>query len=103
MRSKDYGLDVLADPAGRRPTPPVPVDVPAEPGLVVEDIAPDWVGAVVEMERDTVTLEDRHGRRRTFPLAAGAFRYEGRPATLVRPGRAAGPKVQRTASGSLAV
>lgn len=103
MRSKDYGTDVLATPAGRRPTPVAPVVVPAEPGLVVEDIATDWVGAVVELTKDTVTLEDRHGRRRTFPLDAGAFRHEGRPATLVRPVQKAAPARLRTASGSLAV
>src|SRR3954451_22783338 len=109
MRSMDYGFDVLATPAGRRPEPPPAATVPAEPGLVVEDIATDWCGAVVELENDTVTLQDRHGRRRTFPLEAGAFRYEGRPATLVRPVRSApqggiGPAgVRRTASGSIAV
>ncbi|HSP39170.1 MAG TPA: DUF3097 domain-containing protein [Frankiaceae bacterium] len=103
MRSKDYGADVLATAAGRRPKPPVPVEVAGEPGVVVEDAATDWVGAVVEMEKDTVTLEDRHGRRRTFPLAPGAFRHEGRVATLVRPVRAVGAAPKRTASGSLAV
>jgi hypothetical protein len=103
MRSKDYGFDVLATPAGRRPTPPVPVTVVAETGVVVEDIATDWVGAVVAVEKDIVTLEDRKGRRRTFPLEPGAFRFEGRPATLVRPVQVASSAPTRTASGSVAV
>lgn len=103
MRSKDYGSDVLAGTRRGRPVPPAPVVVTAEPGLVVEDIATDWVGAVVEMSKDTVTLEDRHGRRRTFPVEAGAFRFEGRPATLVRPAGKADTAPKRTASGSIAV
>lgn len=103
MRSKDYGHDVLATPAGRRPRAAVPVVVPAEPGLVVEDAATDFCGAVVEMGKDVVTLEDRHGRRRTFPLEPGAFRHEGRSATLVRPVAATAAAPRRTASGSLAV
>jgi hypothetical protein len=103
MRSKDYGIDVLAGTRRGRPIPPAPVEVAAEPGVVVEDVATDWVGAVVEMTKDSVTLEDRHGRRRTFPLEAGAFRYEGRTATLVRPVRKADTAPKRTASGSIAV
>ena len=37
-----------------------------------------------------VTLEDRRGKRRTFPLGPG-FLLEGRPVILVAPVRAAGP------------
>jgi hypothetical protein len=52
-------------------------------------------------------LEDRHGRRRVFPLRPGGFWLDGRPVTLVRPAtaaRAAGPAARRrTASGSVAV
>jgi hypothetical protein len=106
MRSKDYGFDVLAGDR-RRAAAARPETTPAEPGLVVEHAATDWCGAVVEIEKDIVTLEDRHGRRRTFPLEPGAFRYEGRPATLVRPVAAAptstGRRADRTASGSRAV
>ena len=49
-----------------------------------------------------MTLEDRHGRQRLFPLEPGAFLLEGKPVTLVRPAapRQAGPA--RTASGSVA-
>jgi hypothetical protein len=65
------------------------------------------VGKAVEAgeRRDTVTLEDRHGRRRIFPLLPAAFLLEGKPVTLVPPVRSApGPAPRaRTASGSFAV
>ncbi|WP_242423638.1 DUF3097 family protein, partial [Frankia sp. EI5c] len=49
------------------------------------------------------TLEDRHGRRRMFPLAEGAFLLEGERVTLVRARPAAPSRPGRTASGSVAV
>jgi hypothetical protein len=86
-------------PGGRDRRPEVKVE--AERGLVVEDSAGRFCGAVVGYEKGAVTLEDRHGRRRVFPLAPGAFLLEGRPVTLVLPTvRASGPV--RTASGSVA-
>lgn len=77
-------------------------DVPAEPGLVVEDPATGFCGAVVVANVREVTLEDRHGRRRVFPLRPAAFLYEGTPATLVVPVRAPAVPV-RSASGSVKV
>jgi hypothetical protein len=66
---------------------------------------------VVAHAKDAVTLEDRHGKRRAFPLP-GTFLLEGERVTLVRPaparqpdgpGRPAGLRQQaRTASGSIA-
>jgi len=79
--------------------------VEAEPGLVVEDAEGRFCGAVVAWEKGAVTLEDRHGRRRVFPLAPGAFLLDGQPVTLVRPASpdgAAGSAPARTASGSVA-
>jgi hypothetical protein len=71
----------------------------AAPGLVVEDIDGRFCGAVVAFEKDAVTLEDRHGKRRAFPLP-GTFLLEGKRVRLVRPKpRDTGPK--RTASGSV--
>ena len=101
MRKRRYSEDVLAAPARRPVTPP---RVAAEPGLVVEDSAGDFCGAVVACEKDAVTLEDRRGKRRVFPLT-GTFLLEGRRVTLVRPvssqaGRQAG-RPARTASGSV--
>src|SRR5207245_5023032 len=106
---RDYDRDVLAGDwrAARRPPPP---EVLATRGLVVEDAEGQFCGAVVACEKDAVTLEDRHGRQRVFPLARGAFLLEGTRVTLIRPapavpgGRgAAGPaRPIRTASGSVA-
>jgi hypothetical protein len=74
--------------------------VEAEPGLVVEDFEGRFCGAVVTFEKDAVTLEDRHGKRRVFPLP-GTFLLEGKRVTLVRP-RATNRGPHRTASGSIA-
>ncbi|QGV80691.1 DUF3097 domain-containing protein [Streptomyces ficellus] len=80
---------------------PVP-EVPAEPDLVVEEVTTGFCGAVTGCEAGTVTLEDRFGKHRVFPLAPRGFLLEGRTVTLVRP--ASGPaRPSRTASGSVAV
>ena len=106
MRSKQYGQDVLA--AGNQRQRRELRRVPAEPGLVVEDATGRFCGAVVLCEKDAVTLEDRHGNRRVFPLGPAAFLLEGEPVMLVRPagGRwacpAGRPACRRTASGSVA-
>jgi hypothetical protein len=77
--------------------------VVAEPQVVAEDPLSGFCGAVVGCTSTAVTLEDRVGNRRVFPLAPGAFLVDGRPATLVRPPvrRSGGPA--RSASGSIAV
>jgi hypothetical protein len=77
-------------------------EVPAEAGLVVEDPASGFCGAVVAATVREVTLEDRHGRRRVFPLRPAAFLFEGAPATLVLPKRAPAAPA-RSASGSVKV
>ena len=82
MQSKRYGPDVLAAGKPRRRELR---RVPAERGLVVEDAAGQFCGAVVGCEKDAVTLEDRYGRRRVFPLSPSAFLLEGeavKPAEL---------------------
>jgi L-lactate utilization protein LutC len=96
-----YGEDVLAGNWRKRRTTP---EVDAEPDLVVEDADSGFCGAVVGFESGAVVLEDRHGRRRNFPLLPAAFLLDGAPVTLRRPPPAAAPAVrQRTASGSVAV
>jgi DUF3097, C-terminal domain/DUF3097, N-terminal domain len=102
VRSRDYGTDVLA--GNRRRTRHVP-EVEVERDLVVEVAGDGFCGAVVDCAKDAVTLEDRRGRRRLFPLAPAGFLLDGRPVTLVRPRTAApGPRRPgRTASGSVAV
>jgi hypothetical protein len=100
VRSFDYGPDVLAK-ARRRP--PAVREMAAEPDLVVEEPGTGFCGAVVACGKDAVTLEDRRGKRRVFPLLPAGFLLDGVPVTLVRPvpTSAAGPR--RTASGSIAV
>ena len=98
-----YDTDVLA---GGPPRPARVPEVPAEPGLVVEDAQTGWCGAVVEIGKDLVLLEDRHGKRRAFALEPAAFRLEGKLCTLVKPLRRAAAVPgghARTASGSTAV
>jgi hypothetical protein len=105
VRSRQYGQDVLAAAPPRPGQRQLP-RVAAEPGLVVEDSAGEFCGAVVSAEKDSVTLEDRHGRRRVFPLAE-TFLLEGNRVKLTRPaqpGGQAGPGravAARTASGSI--
>src|SRR4051812_11408717 len=74
-------------------------------GLVVEEVDTDFCGEIVAVDRDlgTLTLEDRRGRRRGFPLGPG-FLLEGRPVVLGAPvTRSAPARSRRTASGSVAV
>jgi hypothetical protein len=100
-RAHDYRGVFGADGTRPRVRREVP-EIPAEPGLVVEDPASGFCGAVVRADAREVTLEDRHGGRRVFPLRPAAFLVEGRPATLVRPVAVARGPV-RSASGSVRV
>ena len=101
MNEDRYSNDVLADgwrEAGRRVVP----QQEAVRDLVVEEAATGFCGAVIRVEKKVVTLEDRHGKLRLFPLGSG-FLLDGEPVVLVPP-RAAAPATRgRTASGSLAV
>jgi len=106
--SRQYGADVLAagsELSRRRFLGPGQREVPkveAERGLVVEDSEGRFCGAVVGYEKGAVTLEDRHGKRRVFPLAPAAFLLEGQPVTLVPPAPGRPGRPVRTASGSVA-
>ena len=95
-----YGEDVLAGNRRRRRAVPV-VDV--EPEMVVEDVSSGFCGAVVGFEYGAVVLEDRHGRRRNFPLEPAAFLLDGVPVTLRRPAARVEAARTLTASGSIAV
>jgi hypothetical protein len=104
VTSNRYRSDVLASdwqaPARGRATP-----AEATLGLVVEEVMTDFCGEVVAVARDlgTLTLEDRRGRRRGFPLGPG-FLLEGRPVVLTAPVTRAAPVApRRTPSGSAAV
>jgi hypothetical protein len=98
-----YGTDVL-NTDWRAPKRGRAVEIDADKGLVVEEVTTDWCGEIVAVERDlmTVVLEDRRGKRRTFPLGAG-FLLEGVPVILVPPARSGPQAPTRTASGSVAV
>jgi hypothetical protein len=101
MRGRQYPEDVLAGD-WRRPLKGSIPEVPAERDLVVEDPDSGFCGAVVACDKEAVTLEDRFGKRRLFPLAPAGFLLDGRPVTLVRPVNAPkGPLL--SASGSIAV
>lgn len=100
----NYGDDVLSGGRRRRQVS----EIAAEAGVVVEDAASGFCGAVVRLERGNSTkhnviLEDRHGRHRAFPMRPAAFLHEGATVTLVAPATAAPAKPKRSASGSLAV
>jgi hypothetical protein len=95
-----YGPDVLSGD-WRKPRNGRTVDQAAELGLVVEDAETGFCGELVMLENGIVVLEDRHLKRRSFPLGPG-FLLEGKPVRLVMPPR--GPsRPTRTASGSTAV
>src|SRR5260370_7069669 len=78
---RDYGPDVLAD-GGRRARRREPPQVPAERGLVVEEAGGGFCGAVVACDKTAVTLEDRFGRQRLFPLPPSRFLPAGPPFPL---------------------
>ncbi|MBT2527082.1 DUF3097 domain-containing protein [Streptomyces sp. ISL-99] len=103
MRSRQYGPDLT--PPWKK-TAPVP-EVPAEADLVVEEVTTGFCGAVIRSEKTAqgpvVTLEDRFGKHRVFPMEPRGFLLEGRVVTLVRPAPAAAPRPALTASGSVAV
>jgi hypothetical protein len=99
VRSDSYG-DILAGGRGRKKAVP---EVVAEPGLVAEDPASGFCGAVVRFEQGNVVLEDRHGRTRLFPLTPAGFLIDGKPVTLVRPTRTGAPERVVSASGSVRV
>jgi hypothetical protein len=99
-----YGSDVLASD-WKAPARGRAVAAEATIGLVVEEVMTDFCGEIVAVDRDlgTLTLEDRRGRRRAFPLGPG-FLHEGRPVVLTAPvTRPAPTAARRTASGSVAV
>lgn len=94
-----YGNDVLAGFSKRAPKVE-PRVVEATAGLVLEETASDFVGAVTRIEGRLVELEDRRGARRMFPLGPG-FLLDGE-AVAVRAPRDKPVGLLRTASGSVA-
>ncbi|MFC4947672.1 DUF3097 domain-containing protein [Pseudonocardia sp. GCM10023141] len=101
MATQDYRGIFGADGTRKTTRRAIP-EVPAETGLVVEDPVSGFCGAVVRVDVREATLEDRHGKRRVFPLRPAAFLYEGQTVTLVPPVRAPAAPA-RSASGSVKV
>lgn len=99
MRSRQYDASMVTARPARR----VVETVAAERGLVVEEAGTGFCGAVVECDKERVSLEDRRGKVRVFPLDAAGFLLDGVPVTLTRPVAAASSAPRRTASGSVAV
>ncbi|MDT5164147.1 MAG: hypothetical protein QOC88_1041 [Mycobacterium sp.] len=96
-----YGSDVLArDPHNSRRSPST--DMPIKLGMVVEDAQTGYVGAVMSVEYGRMQLEDRQGRRRSFPVGPG-YLVDGKPVILTAPRQPAPTAAARTASGSVAV
>ncbi|GAA1985725.1 DUF3097 family protein [Microbacterium pumilum] len=97
-----YSTDVLAAGWRMKHTRELP-RIEASRGLVVEVADDGFCGAVVSLASGHVELEDRHGRRRLFPLGPG-YLVDGADVVLVAPAvvvaAASGPR--RTASGSFA-
>jgi hypothetical protein len=94
-----YGRDVLS---ARKPRRLVPEHA-ATQDLVVEDSDSGFCGAVVACTSTAVTLEDRRGQRRLFPLEPARFLIDGEPVTLVRPAQAAAaPGLSASGSRSVA-
>ncbi|MDO5080390.1 DUF3097 domain-containing protein [Buchananella hordeovulneris] len=90
-----YGRDVLSRPeeGAAYVAPAKTRPVQAEYGMVVEDAATGFTGAVLRTEkiggRYVVVLENRHGRTKSFTLGPG-FLLEGQPVALTpmaRPSR----------------
>ncbi|MER5443948.1 DUF3097 domain-containing protein [Streptomyces sp. NPDC002790] len=98
-----YSADLTPPWKRNKPTP----EVPAEPDLVVEEVTTGFCGAVVRVEKTaqgpTVTLEDRFGKLRVFPMEPRGFMIDGKVVTLVRPSGPAARGPARSASGSVAV
>jgi hypothetical protein len=99
MRSREYDPSLVT----ARPPRRVVEVVAAEAGMVVEEAGTGFCGAVVECEKERVSLEDRHGKVRVFPLDPAGFLLEGVAVTLTRPVPKAVAATHRTASGSVAV
>jgi hypothetical protein len=99
VRNDRYGPDVLSRKPNRKAVP----ELVAEPGLVVEDPASGFCGAVVRFEHGHVVLEDRHGRHRLFPLNPAGFLVDGKAVTLTRPKAEPAKKATVSASGSVRV
>ena len=93
-----YSKDVLA-PGWQKAHLKKTRNVTMELGMVVEDPPSGFVGEIMGWENGLVILEDRHLKRRTFPVGPG-FWLDGQPVSLCIPPRTGRARVTHTASGS---
>lgn len=82
-----YTSDVLAQ-GWQRAGKPTATPTPVTKDLVLEEPTSGFVGAVVTWENGSVVLEDRKGRRRSFPFGPH-FWLDGKPVDLTPPTRKA--------------
>lgn len=106
VSGSSWGPRSLADLAAER-KPPQAQPLPVARGMVLEEVSTGWVGAVVALETiggmRVMSLEDRRGKVRAFPLGPG-FLYEGQPVIAAEPQRRTAPQApRRTRSGSVEV
>ena len=73
-------------------------DMPLELDMVVEDPSSGFVGAVIGWQNGLVVLEDRKGKRKSFPVGPG-FWVDGQPVNLCIPSRQGSASIKHTASG----
>lgn len=90
--------DVLR-PGWQRADVSTTTDVELRLGMVVEEGLTGFCGAVLRWENGLVVLEDRHGKKRSFPLGPG-FLLDGKPVALKVPARVPPARTRHTASGS---
>lgn len=94
----------VSRPTGRSKLRPQ-ARVEAIPGLVIEDVTSGYVGEILTVGKVAgeflMTVEDRHGARRRFPLGPG-FWIDGEPVELIAPRAKPTRKgLELTASGSV--
>lgn len=94
-----YGRDPLA----KKKAPKQYRTVEGTRGLMIEDAATEYCGAVVGFEKSDsgllVRLEDRHGHVRVFPTKPGLLLLEGEPIHLIRPRQTPrGPQLSNSGS-----
>ncbi|WP_342373615.1 DUF3097 domain-containing protein [Propioniciclava soli] len=80
-----YSSDVLAK-GWQRVNRPTAARTPVERNMVLEEPTSGFVGAVVTWENGVVVLEDRKGKRRSFPFGPN-FWLDGKPIDLTPPVR----------------
>lgn len=104
-RDNRYSNDVLSEPKASKLRQARSVH--AERGMLLEDVTSGFVGEVIGIGKVAgellLTLEDRHGTQRKFPLGPGYW-IDGEPVTVLPPKQVpdkSGPEL--TASGSIRV